>query len=134
MSLRENLNVLGKIRENIKLFLFCWKKKLQKLIKMVIKLYFMKWNILIVKDLWQLHYQILLIISQKEFIKLNWIDCFLENKSVKKIIKYKCTSFSKSCSNKVDENLKKTFKNTSRFSNNDINKFILLQRKGVYDY
>ena len=28
-------------------------------------------NLLIVQDLWQVHYQILLIYSQKEFMKLN---------------------------------------------------------------
>ena len=30
--------------------------------------------------------------------------------------------------------MKKRFKNTFKFSNNDINKFILLPRKGVYPY
>ena len=59
------------------------------------------------QDLWQVHYQILLIISQKEFIKLNV---------------------------KLDEKLKKPFKNTFKFSDNDINKFILLLRKDVYPY
>ena len=32
------------------------------------------------------------------------------------------------------KNFKKQFKNTFKFSNNDINKFILLSRKGVYHY
>ena len=36
--------------------------------------------------------------------------------------------------NKIDEELKKRFKNTFKFSNNDINKFISLLRKGVYPY
>ena len=36
--------------------------------------------------------------------------------------------------NKSDEKLKKQFKNTFKFSDNDINKFILLLRKGVYSY
>ena len=31
-------------------------------------------------------------------------------------------------------NFKKRFKNTFKFSNNEINKFILLLRKGVYPY
>ena len=30
--------------------------------------------------------------------------------------------------------MKKRFRNTFKFSNNDINKFILLLRKGVYSY
>ena len=32
------------------------------------------------------------------------------------------------------KNFKKRFKNTFKFSNNEINKFILLLRKGVYPY
>ena len=32
------------------------------------------------------------------------------------------------------KNLKKWFKNTFKFSENDINKFVLLLRKGVYPY
>ena len=35
------------------------------------KLYLTDYNLLIVQDLWQVHYQILLIILLKEFIKLN---------------------------------------------------------------
>ena len=49
-------------------------------------------------------------------------------------IKYKCTSCNKDYLNIIDEELKKRFKNTFKFSNNDINKFILLLRKGVYLY
>ena len=56
-------------------------------------------------------------------------------KSVKDdVIKYKCPSYNKSCSNKLDEKLKKPFRNTIKFSNDDINKFILLLRKGIYLY
>ena len=33
---------------------------------------------------------------------------------------------------KIDENLKKQFVNTYKFSNHNINKFILLFRKGAY--
>ena len=40
----------------------------------------------------------------------------------------------KDYSNKFDEKLKKKSKNTFKFSNNDINKFILLLRKGIYPY
>ena len=35
---------------------------------------------------------------------------------------------------KFDEELKKWFKSTSKFSNNDINEFVLLLRKDVYPY
>ena len=48
------------------------------------------------------------------------------------MIKYK--SCYKSYSNKLDEKLKKQFKNTFKFSDNDISKFILLLRKGVYPH
>ena len=43
-------------------------------------------------------------------------------------------SCNKDYSNKLNEKLKKWFKNTSKFSNDDINKFILLSKKGVYPY
>ena len=45
------------------------------------------------------------------------------------------TSFcNKDSSNKLHEKLKKKLKNTFKFSNNDINKSILLLRKGGYPY
>ena len=63
-------------------------------------------------------------------IKYKDCDCFLEYESVKKnSIKYKCTSCNKDYSKnkkKNDEDLKKIFKSTFKFSNNDINKFIFL--------
>ena len=49
-------------------------------------------------------------------------------------MKYKCLSCNKDYSNKIDEELKKRFKDTFKFSNNDINKFIVLLRKGFYLY
>ena len=68
-------------------------------------------------------------------IKCKYCDCFLEYESVKdNMIKYKCLSCNKDYSNKIDEELKKRFKNTFKFSNNDINKFILLLRVGVYPH
>ena len=60
---------------------------------------------------------------------------FLEYASVKDSCgKYKCLSCKKDSSNKLDGKLKTIFKNTSKFSNNDINKFTLLLRKGIYPY
>ena len=50
------------------------------------------------------------------------------------LIKYKCTSCNKDYSNKIDEELKKRFKKTFKFSNNVIDTFILLLKKGVYLY
>ena len=78
------------------------------------------------QDLWQLLYQILLIISQREFTK------FLEYETVEdNSIKFKCIFCNKNYSNKFDEQLKTRFKNTFKFSNNDNNKSILLLTKGV---
>ena len=60
-------------------------------------------------------------------IKYKDYDCFLEYENVKdNLMKYKCLSCNK------DYSLKKRFKNTFKFSNNAINKFILLLSKGVY--
>ena len=69
-------------------------------------------------------------------IKCKNCDCFLEYESVKEIsMKYKiCRSCNRDYSNITDEDLRKRFKNTFKFSNNDINKVILLLRKGVYSY
>ena len=68
-------------------------------------------------------------------IKCKDCDCFLEYESVKdNLIKYKWLSCDKDYLNKIDEELKKRFKNTFKFSENDINKFILLLRKGGYHY
>ena len=94
---------------------------------------------MIAQDLWQVHYQILLITSQKEFIEVKCkdYDCFLEYKSVKdNLIKYKRLSCNKGYSKKLDKKLKKKFKNTFKFFNNDINKlfFFFLLRIGVYPY
>ena len=58
----------------------------------------------------------------------------LIRKCQRHLIKYKCLSCNKDYSNKLDEKLKKRFKNTFKFSNNDINRFILLLRKGFYPY
>ena len=68
-------------------------------------------------------------------VKCKDCGCFLEYENVKEnSVKYKCLSCNKDYSNKFDDKLKKRFKNTFKFSNNDINKFILLLRKGVYPY
>ena len=50
------------------------------------------------------------------------------------LIKYKYLSCNKSYSDDLDKKLKKKFKSTFKLSNNDINKLILLLRKGVYPY
>ena len=56
----------------------------------------------------------------------NFIDCYRDYESVKNnSIKYKYLSCDKRYSNKIDEELKKIFKNTFKFSNNYTNEFIL---------
>ena len=68
-------------------------------------------------------------------IKCKDCNCFLEYESVKdNLIKCKCLSCNKCYSNKLDEKLKKRFKNTFKYFNNDINKFILLLRKDAYPF
>ena len=56
------------------------------------------------------------------------------NTQTLKMIKHKSLFCSKNYQKKFDENLKKRFFNTYKCSNNDINKFIFLLRKGVYLY
>ena len=68
-------------------------------------------------------------------IKYKNCNCCLKYESVKdNLLKYKCLLCNKNYSNKMDEELKKKFKNTFEFSNNEfiINKFILLLRQIVY--
>ena len=50
------------------------------------------------------------------------------------LIRYKCLSCNKYYLNKLDEELRKEFWNLLSFSNDNINKFILLLMKGVYPY
>ena len=68
-------------------------------------------------------------------IKYKGCDFFLEYESVKdNLMRYKCLYCYEDYSKKLDEKLKKKFKNTFKFFNNDINKFVLLLRKSVYPY
>ena len=50
------------------------------------------------------------------------------------LIVYQCLWYNKNCQKNLHENLKKRFANIYKFSNHDINKFILLLRKGVCSY
>ena len=62
-------------------------------------------------------------------------DCFLEYTNFKDdLIENKCLCCNKNYQRKLDEKLKGRIFNTCKFSNHDINKFILLLRKGVYLY
>ena len=59
----------------------------------------------------------------------SWYESVKDN-----LIKYKCLSYNKDYLEKLEEKFKKWFKNIFKFSNNDINKFVLLLRKSVYPY
>ena len=66
-------------------------------------------------------------------IKCKDCDCFLECESFNdNSIKNKGLSCNKNHSNKIDVELKKRFQNIFNCSNNDINKFILSLKRGVY--
>ena len=92
---------------------------------------------MIAQDLWQAHYQkqahyqIVVISLLKEYetcrIKYKNCECFLEYTNFKgNLIKHKCFCCNKNYQIKCDENLKKRFFNTYKFSNRDIKKVILL--------
>ena len=60
-------------------------------------------------------------------IKCKHCDCFLDYRIVNnKLINYNGLFWNKNYSNKIDDELKSRFKKTIKFSNNDINRFILL--------
>ena len=96
-------------------------------------------SLVIALDLCQHHYQNLLIIYLK-FIAKNF-----KFKNCKSECEFKClkvTNFlviAKSLKKKTKKlkqinGLTEKFPNTYKFCNNDINKFVLLLRKGVYSY
>ena len=69
--------------------------------------------------------------------KIKWktVVFFLEYKHVEgNLIIYEWLPCNEFYSKKLNEKLKRKFKNTYKLSNNDINKFILLLRKDVYPY
>ena len=120
------LNVFGKIQKSTKLFPLQQKMKQQILIKMVIKVlsvYLTKKVIDSARCMassWS--YLVDNLTEGIHKIKFEDCDCFLEYESVKEnLIKYKCLSCNKDYSNKLDEKLKKLFKNTFKVSDNDTN-------------
>ena len=95
---------------------------------------------MIVIDSCHHRYRNLLIIYLKESITINALDyikitakpTYLERKNEKLLLKcFNCDSYYKK---KFNKDLIKKFKNTYSFCNNDLNKFVLLLRKGVYPY
>ena len=68
-------------------------------------------------------------------IKYKYCHCFLEYTNLKDdLIDYKYLCCNKSYQKKFDEKLKERFLNTSKFSNHDKNRFVLLLQKHVYPY
>ena len=65
----------------------------------------------------------------KKLWLFSWYESVKDN-----LIKYKCLSYNKDYLEKLEEKFKKWFKNIFKFSNNDINKFVLLLRRSVYPY
>ena len=66
-------------------------------------------------------------------IKYKYCDCFLQYKNFKDdLIEYKCLCCNKNYQQEFDEKLKKQFLKTSKFSNHDKNKFIILLKRGIY--
>ena len=107
------------------------------------KIYLRYYNLLIVQDLWQAHFQILSIIFLKKFIELNvnldmkikkcetsrikykYYDYFLEYTNFKDdTIESKCLIYNKNCQTKLDENLKERPFNAFKFHDHNKNKFI----------
>ena len=80
---------------------------------------------MIALDLCQRHYQVFLIIHQKNFIVISV-------RIINQLI-FQCLEYKKNYK-KYYKELIKRFANTYEFCNGDTNKFILLLRKGVYPY
>ena len=92
---------------------------------------------MIVLGLCQHHYQKLLIIYQKDFIIIDAQNCkscldYMKTKDEK--LTLRCFSCKKNYEKDFNKELIKRFANTYNFCDIDLNKFILLLRKGVYPY
>ena len=94
-------------------------------------------NLLIVLDLFQPHYQNFLIIYLKRIVKIVEIKTVDLSVSLKRLKNNKLSYNCKDCRKKQLKRINgliKNFPNIYKFCNNDINKFILLLRKGGYPY
>ena len=66
-----------------------------------------------------------------EKVKINSECCFVGLKSTRLI--YRCREFKKEWKRPIEELIRK-FPSVYQFCNSDLNKFVLLLRKGVYSY
>ena len=72
-----------------------------------------------------------------ETCEINYKDCecFHENINFKhNLVEERCLCWNKNYQKKFDDKLQKEFFNINKFSNHDINKFILLLQKVAYPY
>ena len=69
--------------------------------------------------------------SCTEKVKINSECCFVGLKSTRLI--YRCREFKKEWKRPIEELIRK-FPSVYQFCNSDLNKFVLLLRKGVYSY
>ena len=129
-----NLNALGKIKKFIKTFFVPTKKEVIKISKdgnenvesISFKIKFINSSRFMAILLSNLFANLTERIHQIKF------GCSVEHENVKNnLIKYKCVSCDKKYPKKFNEELKKKYKSTFKFSYNDINKFILFLRKGA---
>ena len=96
---------------------------------------------MILVDLCQVNYQTFLITYQKLIIKIaKNAGKEKKNRSERDFIglkdnglKYKCKECNNTSANSVDD-LTEKFPRTYKFCNGNLNKFVLLLRKGVYPY
>ena len=93
---------------------------------------------MILVDLWKVNYQTLLITYQKLAIKITknvWKEKKLDQNVnlLDNRLKYKCKECNDTSAKSVD-NLNEKFPRTYKFCNGNLNKCVLLLRKGVYPY
>ena len=68
-------------------------------------------------------------------MKYKDFECCLKCKKFKDDwIEYKCLHYNKNYQKMFNEDLKNLIINTYKYSNHDINKFVLLPRKGIHQY
>ena len=85
----------------------------------------------------QLHYQVLLIIFLMDYIAINvqivnLVLTICKFKGIQSI--FRCFKCNTDYNNDFDKQIINRFSSTYKFCNGDLNKFILLLRKGVYPY
>ena len=112
-------------------------KKKKRMAMIRLQKYHTKQSLSIAIDLCQAHYQIFLIFYLKDFIVIsaqivNHVLITFQSE-INQFI-FRCFDCKKNYKKDFNKELINRFSNTYKFCNEDINKFILLLRKGVYLY